>query len=953
MFKIRKELMQELGKPRAKYLRAAQIASLRQQGFQVEEDPQTNDLLIADKAGGRVSVASLPDGVAVTSGEQRTHKLQVDDGGKLASITDPAGNRVRFAHDSRGRLIGLSTASDRIHKFEYDDSNRVTSIQFPDKTTTRFAYDFVGNLTQVGDRNGCLAGYSYYPGGQLARVTDWQGNVTSYGYSSDQVPTTVVLPNGNRRDWVHEPGSNHCKLLINGVEHASAGASEDHEDTYEVSCKDGTWARYVIRSDHVVEAINDICTVKFEYDDQGRVLKEETDGKVVQYLRNPVGALIGLVTPEGEKLTFRRDSEQRVTGIVDWNGGRFGFGYAPSGALQKIEYPNAASAEFTTNAVGLPESMRVMIAQSSIAEYRWENDIRDRVVAMTFPGEKCSYRYNAEGRLAGENQVTYQLDGNGNRIADSVGSATFDAANQIVSWAGRAFQHDARGNMTSGVCPKGDAQFTYDGLDRLIAVKTGRIEAKYFYDALGRRARKEVGGRVTTFLWAGEQLLSETTTENGISTRRDYLHFPELKLPLAMRVNGKIRYFHTGRRAEPLCMTGPEGELLWQARYSAFGETNIGLERESQPWRLPGQYQDDETGLCYVFARYYNPQLGRFLTSDPLGLEGGSFNLYTYCDGDPVNRVDPTGGFAFLAVIAIGAVIGAAVGGAVEAYKQHKAHPDQPLDWGSIAKEAGKGAVVGAVGAGLGLLLAPAAGALGTGLAAVTIGGAIVGGVTAGVEQCVDNKLHDKPLFEGIWPAIGIGAAIGAVTAGAGAIWANRARRAALAAREAEEAARRAEREAAEAARRAREAQEAERRAAEEEATREAAERARLARRNELAKDPAQGGKITPKTLREADVAMDLESQGRLKSPVTREPTGAADFVDGNGTEWDVKQFNSKFPPNKGGFDLTDSMTKINKSLRDGENVILDTVNMSPADLSALKQAVEAQGLGNKVIFYP
>src|SRR2546426_12471329 len=134
------------------------------------------------------------------------------------------------------------------------------------------------------------------------------------------------------------------------------------------------------------------------------------------------------------------------------------------------------------------------------------------------------------------------------------------------------------------------------------------------------------------------------------------------------------------------------------------------MEKASQPWRLAGQYCDEETGLWYGMARYYSPELGRFLTPDPQGIDGGSLNLYTYCDGDPVNRADPDGGFAILAVIAIGAAIGAIAGGAIEAWKQHKEHPNEPFKWGAIAKEAGKGAVVGAVGTGLGILLAPAAG---------------------------------------------------------------------------------------------------------------------------------------------------------------------------------------------------------------------------------------------------
>jgi len=545
MFKMRRELMQELGKGRAAHGRRAQIASFRGQGFQAEEDSETNDLLITDPAGGRARVSSLPDGVAVTSSEQRTHKLQLDDLGRLAAITDPAGNRVRFAHDSRNRLVGVSTGPDRIHRFEYDDSNRVTAVHSPDKAATRFAYDPTGKLVNVANANGQVARYAYYPNGQLAQVTDYQGNTTSYGYSTGKIPTTVVLPNGNRREWVRKPGTEQYKLLINGQEHASVGASAEAKDTYEISCADGSRSRFLIHDDRILEATNENGTVKFEYDDQGRILKEEVAGKVVQYLRNQVGALVGLVTPEGEKLEFQRDSEQRVIGIKEWSGGSIRFHYAPSGAVQRIEYPNGVAAEFTSNAVGLPDSMRLRRDQSVIAEYLWENDLRDRVTAMTFNGERHAYRYDAEGRLVGEDNVNYQLDGNGNRASDSVGPATFDAANEILSWAGRPFQHDARGNMTAGVCPKGRGRFDYDGLDRLIGVKTENVQARYFYDALGRRIRKEAGGKTTTYVWAGEQLLYETTTENGFSTRRDYLHFPDLKLPVAMRVNGQLRYFHT------------------------------------------------------------------------------------------------------------------------------------------------------------------------------------------------------------------------------------------------------------------------------------------------------------------------------------------------------------------------------------------------------------------------
>jgi RHS repeat-associated protein len=224
-------------------------------------------------------------------------------------------------------------------------------------------------------------------------------------------------------------------------------------------------------------------------------------------------------------------------------------------------------------------------------------------------------------------------------------------------------------------------------------------------------------------------------------------------------------------------MTGSDGELLWGASYTAFGQARVHLAKESQPWRLSGQYCDEETGLCYMMARFCNPELGRFLTPDPWGVKGGSLNFYSYCDGDPLNKIDPTGDFVFL-VIAAAVVIGAAVGAGVEAYKQHKQHPDQPLDWGEIGKEAAIGAAVGAVAAGVGLLLAPVGTAVAAGiggLGGAMVGGGLVGGAVGGVQQCASNALHHAPLLQGVGTAMGVGAAIGTVTAGVGSLWANRA----------------------------------------------------------------------------------------------------------------------------------------------------------------------------------
>lgn len=124
-----------------------------------------------------------------------------------------------------------------------------------------------------------------------------------------------------------------------------------------------------------------------------------------------------------------------------------------------------------------------------------------------------------------------------------------------------------------------------------------------------------------------------------------------------------------------------------------------------------------------------------------------------------------------------------------------------------------------------------------------------------------------------------------------------------------------------------------------------------------LALDPAHSGSNRPidieKGQHEARVGLELEERGELKN-IVRDSTGKAEFIDGNGHQpWDVKSFNSNYKPNKGGFRLDKAMNTINKSLEEGENVIIDTTNMTSEHVSELIEEIQKQGLENNILFWP
>jgi RHS repeat-associated protein len=127
--------------------------------------------------------------------------------------------------------------------------------------------------------------------------------------------------------------------------------------------------------------------------------------------------------------------------------------------------------------------------------------------------------------------------------------------------------------------------------------------------------------------------------KQGTTIRR---YFYDGLTPILMEEGGQTYQFQTDHLATPRQMTDTLGNVVWTARLDAYGKVTTETGTVVNNLRFPGQYHDRETGLYYNLHRYYSPELGRYITSDPIGLQGG-LNTYAYVGGDPVNTVDPMG----------------------------------------------------------------------------------------------------------------------------------------------------------------------------------------------------------------------------------------------------------------------------------------------------------------------
>jgi len=111
-----------------------------------------------------------------------------------------------------------------------------------------------------------------------------------------------------------------------------------------------------------------------------------------------------------------------------------------------------------------------------------------------------------------------------------------------------------------------------------------------------------------------------------------------------MREGESYYYYHNDHLGTPQKLTAQNGQVVWSAKYTAFGEAEIDLSSTIvNNLRVSGQYFDQETDLHYNYFRYYNPKIGRYLTEDPIRLSTGEVNLYSFVFGNPIRFIDPFG----------------------------------------------------------------------------------------------------------------------------------------------------------------------------------------------------------------------------------------------------------------------------------------------------------------------
>ena len=415
--------------------------------------------------------------------------------------------------------------------------------------------------------------------------------------------------------------------------------------------------------------------IAYRHDAAGRVLSESGINGAVGYEWDALSNLTGLTLPGEQKLAWLHYGSGHVSAI------RFGQQLVTEftrdrlhrevrrtqGAREQLrQYDSLGRRTLQRSEL----STDVTLPEQAILERLYRYTARGELsgVSDTLRGE-VDYGYDAEGRLLkhyearqGHSRAQFSYDAADNLAANDDAVPVTD--NRLQHWQALFMKYDHWGNLVSRRNGLYEQHYAYDAENRLVSAHgtgpEGRFEAHYHYDALGRRTRKIVttahGTTETRFLWQGYRLLQEQQQTGLCST---YIYDPnEAWSPLARvdhlrdQSSGEIYWFNTDLNGAPLEVTDERGAVRWSGQYGSFGEVRHQSEGFSrvvnrtamahQPLRYAGQYADGETGLHYNLFRYYDPQVGRFIVQDPIGLAGGNLNLYHYAP-NPLVWIDPMG----------------------------------------------------------------------------------------------------------------------------------------------------------------------------------------------------------------------------------------------------------------------------------------------------------------------
>ncbi|TCO57278.1 RHS repeat-associated core domain-containing protein [Actinocrispum wychmicini] len=633
---------------------------------------------LVDALGGITTVtcdaAGVPLSVTDPSGATETYTL--DALGRTVSVTDPLGavtvternptglparrvhpdGTVEMWHwNGNGDMLALTDRGGFTTRFEVGPFHLVAGRTDPDGTRHVFAHDTELRLTQVTNPQGLAWRYSYDQAGNLVAERDFNGRTMSYGHDAGRWLNQMTNAAGETVSITRDP----------------LGRITDQRTS------DGqvTAFRYDLAG-QLVHATSPDSEVVLTRDPFGRVLTETVNGRTLTNAYDLLGRRVSRTTPGGHASTWEYDRVGRPSALTT-GGRRITFGHDAAGReTHRWLGPATAltsswdsSGRLTARQLVGVEGQESRVRSGRSWTYRGDG-VPDSVTDAEGPRR---FELDALGRVTAvraanwSEQYAYDPSGNLSFAADSRGEAApIASTGTLVRSAGHThYDYDTQGRLVRTVRQTLSGQrqvwqYQYDVRNRLTGVVTPAGQRwRYRYDALGRRFAKQLLGQdgvpvdETGFTWDGEVLVEQAHTVASATTVTTWDYEPGTWSPVSQDRRSYYatapqqvvdRQFHaivTDQAGTPTELVTPDGRVDWRRRASVWGRVQQASQGVECLLRFPGQYHDHETGLDYNQHRYYDPDTGRYISPDPLGLDAAP-NPYQYVP-NPQVMLDPLG----------------------------------------------------------------------------------------------------------------------------------------------------------------------------------------------------------------------------------------------------------------------------------------------------------------------
>ncbi len=582
-------------------------------------------------------------------GEGNVTTFEYDPEGNRTAVIEPKGieYRTEYTYGELNELLTVHMPDQGTYRYDYDPNrNRIEQVDGEDNRVA-FLYDSLNRMTLMTQDPGGLdlrTSHLYDPNGNETRLTDAKGQVIEMDYDelnrlkSKKYNLTSadlqLFTRTHRIDYEYDPNDN-----LSRVDETKSS---------------GTDPPAVVSSFKTYDALDRIET--------------ETDawGRRLTYDYDPQGNRTLLIDPDSVRTEYAYDELNRIETLTFGDGQAVGYEYFPDGLKKKVTNPNGTTSTYQYDAADRMTGISHAGPSGIVSAYEYTydpNGNREKQVEQNAGRtETTDYTYDLVNRLKSvtypDKAVTYEYDLTGNRIQEVTTGAEasdktfhYDAINRLERITDTAsgaevtrYAYDRNGNTTSKTSGAVTTDFLFDIRDQIGEVRQGpSILGRYGYDYDGRRILKigDDGRRQYTY----DQLSVITEADQVNATVSKYDYGMDQLVRLDSRGEGRS-FFHLDFLGSTVGLTDTAGAARQSIFYDAWGNERDRIGSSANNFTFTGQELDEETTLVYAIARFYDPEIGRFLNQDPLMGRLNvtpSLNRYAYAFSNPLVFLDPDG----------------------------------------------------------------------------------------------------------------------------------------------------------------------------------------------------------------------------------------------------------------------------------------------------------------------